>query len=88
MVNDDVNLARFSELFAPGTALRRRRSPGASVPTPLACSAGNSTKRERAPRRVSEAPSSTAVSQEPVTVEWAAKLATAETYSEGEWSNV
>jgi argininosuccinate lyase len=32
VVNDDVNLARFSELFAPGAALSRRRSPGASGP--------------------------------------------------------
>ncbi len=32
VVNDDANLARFSELFTPGVALGRRRSPGASGP--------------------------------------------------------
>ncbi len=32
VVGDDPNLARFSELFAPGVALGRRRSPGASGP--------------------------------------------------------
>jgi argininosuccinate lyase len=32
VVRDDVTLARFSELFTPGVALGRRRSPGASGP--------------------------------------------------------
>jgi argininosuccinate lyase len=32
VVSDDAELARFSELFAPGVALGRRRSPGASGP--------------------------------------------------------
>ena len=32
VVSADANLSRFSELFAPGAALGRRRSPGASGP--------------------------------------------------------